>query len=66
MPFSGKVQFRVADWTTQHATSSGVDAFCMATHGWSGLSEILLGSHAVQVAKRSVKPVLLVPPEHEA
>jgi nucleotide-binding universal stress UspA family protein len=42
-----------------------VDAICMATHGRSGLSEILLGSQAAQVVKRSVKPVLLVPPERE-
>ena len=41
----------------------GVDAICMATHGRSGASEILLGSQAREVVQRARQPVLLVPPE---
>jgi nucleotide-binding universal stress UspA family protein len=41
----------------------GVDAICMATHGRSGASEILLGSQTREVVQRARRPVLLVPPE---
>jgi nucleotide-binding universal stress UspA family protein len=40
----------------------GVDAVCMATHGRSGPSSLLLGSQAREVVQRVRQPVLLVPP----
>lgn len=44
----------------------GVDAVCMATHGRSGASQLVLGSQAQQVVRRVRQPVVLVPPEREA
>jgi nucleotide-binding universal stress UspA family protein len=41
----------------------GVDAICMATHGRSGVSSLVLGSQAREVVQRARQPVLLVPPE---
>ncbi len=41
----------------------GVDAICMATHGRSGASELILGSQTREVLQRANQPVLLVPPE---
>lgn len=53
----------VAIW---HAAGRlGVDAICMATHGRSGGSRIVLGSHAQEVVRRSRQPVILVPPERD-
>jgi nucleotide-binding universal stress UspA family protein len=53
----------VAIW---HAAGRlGVDAICMATHGRSGASRIVLGSQAQEVVRRSRQPVILVPPEHD-
>ena len=43
----------------------GVDAICMATHGRSGVSQLVLGSQAHAVVQRARQPVLLVPPERE-
>lgn len=43
----------------------GVDAICMATHGRSGASRIVLGSQAQEVVQRARQPVVLVPPERE-
>jgi nucleotide-binding universal stress UspA family protein len=43
----------------------GVDAICMATHGRSGVSRVLLGSQAHEVVQRSRQPVVLVPPERD-
>jgi len=43
----------------------GVDAICMATHGRSGVSRIVLGSQAQEVVQRSRQPVILVPPERD-
>jgi len=53
----------VAIW---HAAGRlGVDAICMATHGRSGGSRIVLGSQAQEVVRRSRQPVILVPPERD-
>jgi nucleotide-binding universal stress UspA family protein len=41
----------------------GVDAICMATHGHTGLLQLVLGSQAQAVMQRARQPVLLVPPE---
>ena len=43
----------------------GVDAFCLATHGRSGLARVVLGSQAQEVMQRARQPVILVPPERE-
>lgn len=43
----------------------GVDAICMATHGRSGGSRIVLGSQVQDVVQRSRQPVILVPPERD-
>ena len=43
----------------------GVDAICMATHGRSGMSRVLLGSQAQEVMQRARQPVVFVPPERE-
>jgi nucleotide-binding universal stress UspA family protein len=43
----------------------GVDAICMATHGRSGASRVVLGSQAQGVVQRARQPVVLVPPERE-
>jgi nucleotide-binding universal stress UspA family protein len=41
----------------------GVDVICMATHGQTGLLQLVLGSQAHAVMQRARQPVLLVPPE---
>jgi nucleotide-binding universal stress UspA family protein len=41
----------------------GVDVICMASHGRSGASAVLLGSQAREVVQHARQPVLLVPPE---
>ncbi len=43
----------------------GVDAICMATHGRSGVSRVVLGSQAQEVVQHARQPVVLVPPEGE-
>jgi nucleotide-binding universal stress UspA family protein len=43
----------------------GVDAICMATHGRSGVSRVVLGSQAQEVVQRARQPVILVPPERD-
>jgi len=43
----------------------GVDLICMATHGRSGVSRLMLGSQAQEVMQHARQPVLLVPPERE-
>jgi len=43
----------------------GVDAICMATHGRSGMSRVVLGSQAQEVLHRARQPIVLVPPERE-
>lgn len=43
----------------------GVDLICMATHGRSGISNVVLGSQAQGVVSRVRQPVVLVPPERE-
>ena len=45
------------------ANRLGVDAVCMATHGRSGASELILGSQTRELVQRARQPVLLVPPE---
>jgi nucleotide-binding universal stress UspA family protein len=47
----------------QFAEHEGMDLIVMATHGWTGLKHILLGSVAEKVVRRSLVPVLTVKPK---
>jgi nucleotide-binding universal stress UspA family protein len=46
----------------QLANRRGVDAICMNTHGRTALSQVLLGSNALEVVRRAHQAVVLVPP----
>lgn len=45
------------------AEEEGVDLIVMATHGWTGVKHILMGSVAEKVVRRSTVPVLTVKPK---
>lgn len=45
------------------AEEEGIDLVVMATHGWTGLKHILMGSVAEKVVRRSTVPVLTVKPK---
>jgi nucleotide-binding universal stress UspA family protein len=45
-----------------HAGEFGADLVILATHGWGGVRDIMVGSIAQQVLRRGTKPVLLVKP----
>lgn len=49
----------IADYTQQN----GVDLIIMATHGYTGVKKMLLGSVANRVLNESHVPVLLIRPE---
>ena len=42
------------------ASSRGCDLILMASHGWHGVSAILLGSETTKVLTHSTVPVLVV------
>ncbi|MGE5617739.1 MAG: universal stress protein [Sphingomonadaceae bacterium] len=48
-----------------HAGEFGADLIVVATHGWGGMRDILVGSIAQQVLRRGSMPVLLVKPTSE-
>lgn len=48
-----------------HAGEFGADLIVLATHGWGGMRDLLVGSVAQQVLKRGTVPVLLVKPSPE-
>jgi nucleotide-binding universal stress UspA family protein len=48
---------------TDYAQKNGVDLIVMATHGYTGMKKMLLGSVALKVLHESNVPVLLVRPE---
>ena len=50
----------VIAWYTEQ---NGVDLIIMATHGYTGMKKMLLGSVAYQVVHESPSPVLLIRPE---
>ena len=49
-----------ADQILAYANQSGCDLIAMATHGHTGLSDVILGSVAAKVRHRTCIPVLLV------
>lgn len=51
------------DEILRFAELEGVDVIVMATHGWTGLRHILMGSVAERVVRHSSIPVLTVKPE---
>jgi nucleotide-binding universal stress UspA family protein len=48
---------------TDYAQKNGVDVIIIATHGYSGMKKMLLGSVATKVLHESNVPVLLIRPE---
>jgi nucleotide-binding universal stress UspA family protein len=56
----------VADTILRYATERGFDKILMGSHGRSGLMEMLLGSVASEVLRRSSIPVTLVKPAPDA
>ena len=48
---------------TDYAREHGMDAIIIATHGYTGLKRLLLGSVAFGVLHQSPVPVLLIRPE---
>ncbi len=54
---------RPAHVITDYARANGVDLIVLATHGYTGLQKMLLGSVALKVLHESPVPVLLIRPE---
>ena len=54
---------RPADVISDYAQKNGMDMIVIATHGYTGLKKLMLGSVALGVLHESRVPVLLVRPE---
>jgi nucleotide-binding universal stress UspA family protein len=54
---------RPADTITDYARKNGMDLIVMATHGYTGLKKLMLGSVASGVLNQSSVPVLLIRPD---
>jgi nucleotide-binding universal stress UspA family protein len=54
---------RPADTISDYAQENGVDVIVIATHGYTGLKKLMLGSVALGVLHESRVPVLLIRPE---
>ena len=54
---------RPADTITEYAQKEGMDMIIIATHGYTGLKRLMLGSVAFGVLHQSHIPVLLIRPE---
>ncbi len=54
---------RPAHVITEYAGKNGVDMIVIATHGYTGIKSMLLGSVAFSVLHESHVPVLLIRPE---
>jgi nucleotide-binding universal stress UspA family protein len=52
-----------ADAIAEHAQQYGADLIVIATHGYTGLKKLMLGSVALGVLHESHIPVLLIRPE---
>ncbi|HOG17112.1 MAG: Universal stress protein family protein [Syntrophaceae bacterium PtaU1.Bin231] len=53
----------LADAVNQYALKQGMDMIFVATHGYTGLKKMLLGSTALQILQQSHVPVYLIRPE---
>jgi len=54
---------RPADTITDYARKNDIELIIMATHGYTGLKKLMLGSVASGVLNQSPVPVLLIRPE---
>jgi nucleotide-binding universal stress UspA family protein len=54
---------RPADTITEYAQKKSMDMIIIATHGYTGLKKLMLGSVAFSVLHQSHIPVLLIRPE---
>jgi nucleotide-binding universal stress UspA family protein len=54
---------RPGDTITDYARENGMDVIVIATHGYTGMKRLLLGSVAFGVLHASSVPVLLIRPE---
>jgi nucleotide-binding universal stress UspA family protein len=54
---------RPADTISDYAQKNGIDLIVIATHGYTGLKKLMLGSVALEVLHDSHVPVLLIRPE---
>jgi nucleotide-binding universal stress UspA family protein len=54
---------RPADIISDYAQKNGIDMIVIATHGYTGLKRLMLGSVALGVLHESHMPVLLIRPE---
>jgi len=54
---------RPAPAITDYALKNGVDLIVIATHGYTGLKKLMLGSVALSIVHDSHTPVLLIRPE---
>jgi nucleotide-binding universal stress UspA family protein len=48
---------------TDYAAKNGIDLIVIATHGYTGLKKLVLGSAALSILQDSHVPVLLIRPE---
>jgi len=54
---------RPAPAVTDYAAKNGIDLIVIATHGYTGLKKLMLGSVALSILHDSRAPVLLIRPE---
>jgi nucleotide-binding universal stress UspA family protein len=54
---------RPADIISEYARKNGIDMIVIATHGYTGLKKLMLGSVALGILHESHIPVLLIRPE---
>jgi nucleotide-binding universal stress UspA family protein len=54
---------RPADTISDYAQKNEVDLIVIATHGYTGLKKLMLGSVALEILHESLVPVLLIRPE---
>ena len=54
---------RIAAAITDYTRENGMDAIVIATHGYTGVKRLMLGSVALSVLHESPVPVLLIRPE---
>ena len=54
---------RPAPIISDYAVNNGIDLIVIATHGYTGLKKLMLGSVALSILHHSRTPVLLIRPE---